>query len=148
MGISMPRLLLALALVAAASSLEQEALIQELKENHPHGVNSLVESALTATENAGALANNLGDVKTAGSETGLVQLVDEAEEATALSLPHQEKFDDYTTEAKVERAMKLTRKVEAPMKAELQEANDETAEGKLETALHRPRQVAAPGEAP
>merc|ERR1711988_153609 len=148
MGIPrMRRGLLALALVVAACSLEQEALVQELKDNQPHGVNSLVAAALAATENAGAVANDLGDAN-ANTETGLVKLVDEAEDATALSVPHQEKFDDYTTEAKVERAMRLTKAVEAPMKAELKEANDETAEGKVDTAMEQTRNVAALGDAP
>merc|ERR1712046_217969 len=43
----------------------------------------------------------------------------------------------------VDRAMRSTKATEAPMEAELKEANDETTVGKVETALHRTRQVAA-----
>merc|ERR1711907_580974 len=107
MGRIAMRGLFALLLVATACSLEHEALIQELKESHSDGVNAFVEKAMAATENAAAENNDLGQVKGGDTETGIVTLVNEAEEATALGESHQAKYDDYSTEAKVDRARSL-----------------------------------------
>jgi len=139
--------LILVALVAAACTLEQqEDLVQELRDSHSHGVNREVEAAIAATENAGVVANDLGDIKAGKTETGLVKLVEKAARASAESTPSGTDYDDWSSDAKVDRAMKLTRQVEAPHKHELEEANDETPEGKVEDAMRQTQEVAALGD--